>query len=41
MKNHDDNDYLTRDALPGKETGTTKLYVKYNVTAVFSGHDHI
>ena len=24
----------------GKETATTKLYDKYNVTAVFSGHDH-
>ncbi|WP_034043453.1 metallophosphoesterase family protein [Wocania ichthyoenteri] len=25
----------------GAETETTKLYDKYNVTAVFSGHDHI
>ena len=25
----------------GVETETTKLYDKYNVTAVFSGHDHI
>jgi len=25
----------------GTETPTTKLYDKYNVTAVFSGHDHI
>ncbi len=25
----------------GKETATTKLYEKYKVTAVFSGHDHI
>ena len=25
----------------GAETKTTKLYDKYNVTAVFSGHDHI
>lgn len=25
----------------GDETETTKLYDKYNVTAVFSGHDHI
>lgn len=25
----------------GAETATTKLYDKYNVTAVFSGHDHI
>ena len=25
----------------GAETETTKLYEKYNVTAVFSGHDHI
>ena len=25
----------------GEETATTKLYDKYNVTAVFSGHDHI
>jgi hypothetical protein len=25
----------------GKETATTKLYDKYKVTAVFSGHDHI
>jgi len=25
----------------GAETATTKLYEKYNVTAVFSGHDHI
>lgn len=25
----------------GKETEVTKLYDKYNVTAVFSGHDHI
>ena len=25
----------------GLETETTKLYDKYNVTAVFSGHDHI
>jgi hypothetical protein len=25
----------------GKETATTKLYDKYEVTAVFSGHDHI
>jgi len=25
----------------GTETATTKLYDKYNVTAVFSGHDHI
>ncbi|MBJ6368328.1 metallophosphoesterase family protein [Snuella sedimenti] len=25
----------------GKETKTTKLYDRYNVTAVFSGHDHI
>lgn len=25
----------------GKENATTKLYDKYNVTAVFSGHDHI
>jgi predicted MPP superfamily phosphohydrolase len=25
----------------GVETATTKLYNKYNVTAVFSGHDHI
>jgi len=25
----------------GKETEATKLYDKYNVTAVFSGHDHI
>jgi len=25
----------------GKETETTKLYDKYKVTAVFSGHDHI
>ena len=25
----------------GAESSTTKLYDKYNVTAVFSGHDHI
>lgn len=25
----------------GEDTETTKLYDKYNVTAVFSGHDHI
>lgn len=25
----------------GKDTKTTELYDKYNVTAVFSGHDHI
>jgi 3',5'-cyclic AMP phosphodiesterase CpdA len=29
------------DDVEGEETATTKLYDKYNVTAVFSGHDHI
>ena len=32
-KHHDD--------VEGEETETTKLFDKYNVTAVFSGHDHI
>ena len=29
------------DDVDGKETPTTRLYDKYNVTAVFSGHNHI
>ena len=31
----------SRDDVEGVETLVTKLYHKYNVTAVFSGHDHI
>lgn len=31
----------TYDDVEGAQTEVTKLYDKYNVTAVFSGHDHI